>query len=487
MPILPTDWKQLPVLFARERLHPAAVARAERVSADGDDAAGGTWCVAFSGGADSLALLLTVWGLWPERRERLVVLHFNHRVRGAESDADAAFCEEVCRQLGVRFRAGEWSDARADASEAEAREARLGFFEREMAAAGAMVLWTGHQKEDVAETLLMRIARGSGAAGLAAPRPVQALADGRVFLRPLLTLTKGEIVGALEKAGATWREDASNAAGDFFRNRVRSEVVPNWRAAAGNDALGGAALTRELLDEDDAALNAWLAELLPEGGYGGEVLDVRALAGKPRALWRRALRRWKPLTELGRAGFEAVMALCERGSGRVSAGDGVVEIEAGRLRNFAKSGKDAQAVTAWPEMRLSEAEGGLLVLPDGGVLRMRAVEFTHALRGRIFAGDFDPAREVFLGCGHDAYCVRAWRSGDRYRPLGAPGSATLQDLFVNRKIPAERRGQLPVVTRSDGEILWVPGLPPAEKSKITPESVTGVHLTYETGTYTVRP
>ncbi len=487
MPILPTDWKEFPVLFPRDALHPAVIARVERLIADDDAAAGGIWCVAFSGGADSLALLLTVWALWPERRERLVALHFNHRLRGVESDGDAAFCEEVCREVGVHFRVGEWCEATAAASEAEAREARLNFFEREMAAAGARVLWTGHQKDDVAETLLMRIARGSGAAGLAAPRPVQVLADGRVFLRPLLTLTKEEIVAALRKAGVSWREDASNATGDYFRNRVRHEVVPNWRAAAGNDALGGAALTRELLDEDDAALNAWLAALLPESGYAETVLDVRPLAGKPRALWRRALRRWRPLAGLGRAGFEEVLALCERGSGRASAGGGIVEIKAGALRYFPKAGELAQDASAWPEMRLLEGDGGRLILPDGHVLSMRAVAFTADLREAILTGRFDPAREVFLADGCPAFCVRSWRTGDRYRPLGAPGSATLQDLFVNRKIPAARRGWLPVVIGEDGGILWVPGLPPAEESKITTDSVTGVHLTYETGTYTVRP
>ncbi len=482
MPISPTHWGNLPALFAREALHPAVIAQVERMRAGEGGKSEGKWCVAFSGGADSLALLLTVWVLWPEGRSGLCVLHFNHRLRGAESDADAAFCAEVCRELGVRFRVGDWIEAKAGASEAEAREARLAFFETEMAAVGARVLWTGHQKDDVAETLLMRIARGSGSAGLAAPRPVQTRADGRIFLRPLLTLTKAEIVAALQKVGVAWREDASNAAGDFFRNRIRCDVLPPWRRAAGNDALGGAALTRELLDEDDSALNVWLAELLPEDGYDGDALDVRALAGKPRALWRRALRRWRPLAALGRAGFEEVLALCGRGSGRTSAGEGVVEIGAGVLRYSEKV--EASGGGGWPEARLSV--GTVLFLPDGGVLTMRVVAFTAELRGRIFAGQVDVAREAFLSEEPAAFCVRPWRTGDRYRPLGAPGAAALQDLFVNRKIPVARRGQLPVVVGEGGEVLWVPGFPPAEKSKMTGDSVTGLHLTYETGTCTVR-
>ncbi|MGC4073852.1 MAG: tRNA lysidine(34) synthetase TilS [Nibricoccus sp.] len=474
------EWEKFPALFSREDLHPAVIAHADKAAAENP---GSAWCVAFSGGADSLALLLIVWALWPEKRRGLVALHFNHRLRGKESDGDAAFCGEVCGALGVDFRAGEWTDAKAGQSEAEARLARMAFFKMEMAAVGSTLLWTGHQKDDVAETLLMRIARGSGSSGLAAPRPVQFQQGARVFLRPLLTLAKSQIVSALTKAGAHWREDESNAAGDFFRNRMRMEVVPKWRAAAENDALNGAALSRDLLEEDDAALTAWLAELMPEAGYDGDTLDVRRLKGRPRALLRRALRKWRPLAELARTGFDAAVELVERGDGRISACEGSVEFNDGVLRY--RPADSSNGAEGWPQAWLSE--GTVLFLPDGNALVARAITFDEVLRTRIRAGSVDPWREAFLAEPRIAFCVRPARAGDRYRPLGAPGSAKLQDLFVNRKIPAERRAQLPVVVGEDGGILWVPGLPPAEKSKMTDDSVTGVHLTYETGTYTVRP
>src|SRR5687767_12477458 len=160
------------------------------------------WSVAFSGGPDSLALLLLVWAHWPERRRQLRVLHFNHRLRGAESRADVIFCRRVAKALGVSFIAGAWTGAHAGASEAEARSARMAFLEKH-----ARVVWLGHQQDDIAETMLMRIARGSGTAGLAAPRPVQILPRGRVHLRPLLGWKKDEIVSALREAGVEWRED----------------------------------------------------------------------------------------------------------------------------------------------------------------------------------------------------------------------------------------------------------------------------------------
>lgn len=274
------------------------------------------WTLAFSGGADSLALLLIFWAEGPGRWERdFVVLHFNHRLRGKEADADETFCRDVCAALKVKFVAGRWRGAKRGASEGEARAARFDFFRREMKRRRSRLLWLGHQQDDIAETMLMRLSRGSGTGGLAAPRPVQVMGEGRLHLRPLLTLKKAEIVSALKEAGAKWREDATNSGGNYFRNRIRATVLPAWAKAAGRDALAGAALSRELLDEDDAALEAWVDELKPVDRRGR--LDVTALAGKPRAVWRRALHRWlvavRPDTDLSRQGFNQLLGALERG------------------------------------------------------------------------------------------------------------------------------------------------------------------------------
>lgn len=288
-------------------LHPAVLAWAARRRKTE------VWAVAFSGGADSLALLLLLRAHFPERK--LVALHFNHRLRGRASDADEKFCAKVCAALGIRLVAGRWAGARMGASETEARAARHAFFDSALKKVRTTVLWLAHHQDDIAESMLMRLARGSGTGGLAAPRPVQAFPDGRVHLRPLLPLKKAGLVAALKKAGAPWREDASNASDDHFRNRVRRRVLPAWIKAAGRDALAGAALSRELLEEDDAALEAWLDELKPLDRRGR--LDLGKLQGKPRAVFRRALHRWllavRPETDLSRAGFNQLLAALARG------------------------------------------------------------------------------------------------------------------------------------------------------------------------------
>jgi tRNA(Ile)-lysidine synthase len=291
--------------------------------------------VAFSGGADSLALLLLLWAHWPERRARLVALHFNHRLRGAAADADERFCRRVCRGLGVRVRVGRWKNRRSGASEEEARAARFAFFDRTMLGIGARALWLGHQQDDIAETMLMRLARGSGTAGLAAPRPVQRVGS-QLRVRPLLTVKKEEVVARLRESGIPWREDRTNAGRMYFRNRIRHQVLPTWQKAAERDVLAGVALARERLEEDDSALDAWVAELRPWGRGG--VLNVAIFQNRPRALVRRALHRWllaQPLAgDLSRQGFENLLDAVVAGrSTRRSLGlNGFASIKNGRLR-----------------------------------------------------------------------------------------------------------------------------------------------------------
>jgi tRNA(Ile)-lysidine synthase len=294
---------RLAELIPRERLDPAVLAWCDA------SARRQVWGVGFSGGADSLALLLLLWSHWPGRRRSLRALHFDHRLRGAESQADARFCRRVCAELGVDYVAGAWAGSHAGASEAEARSARMAFLGKH-----ARVLWFGHQQDDIAESMLMRLARGSGAGGLAAPRPVQRLAAGRVHLRPLLTLKKEEIVAALRAARVPWREDSSNDRAAYFRNRIRKQVLPGWREAAQRDALAGAARSRLLLEEDDFALEGWLREIAPVDVKGR--LRLARLDGKPRALWRRALHGWVAANprcgDLSRQAFEILLSAVEQ-------------------------------------------------------------------------------------------------------------------------------------------------------------------------------
>jgi tRNA(Ile)-lysidine synthase len=302
------DWPAMAVQLAgaipKVRLHPAVLAWAEKSPSQE------RWCVGFSGGADSLALLLLLWAHWPERRSKLAALHFNHRLRGASANADERFCREVAESLAIKWNAGAWKNAPRIASEAEARAARHRFFNAALRRLRTHVLGLGHQQDDIAETMLMRLARGSGTGGLAAPRPVQPMPEGVVFLRPLLSLKKADLIEQLRRLEIPWREDATNRERTYLRNRLRRDVLPAWqRASQERDVLGGAALSRERLEEDDVALEAWLTELNPISKDGS--LNLRRLHGRPRGLVRRALHHWLgvscPQSALSRQAFTALL------------------------------------------------------------------------------------------------------------------------------------------------------------------------------------
>ncbi len=330
----PTPWQRRAAALAERLpsplLHPAVLSAAEAPAAEKS-----AWLLAVSGGSDSVALALLVWAHWPHHRERLVLVHFNHRLRGREATADARFCAALAKGLGVPFAGGHWDRPQPAAGEAEVRAARNAFFAQVAADRGASVLLTGHQRDDVAETMLMRLARGSGIGGLAAPRPIQAWPDGTVRWRPLLNLSREQLVEALTAAKVPWREDSSNTTEAFFRNRVRSRVIPAWLTAAGRDAVAGAARSRELLEEDEDALETWLAEIGPLAADGSLVLSH--LAGKPKALWRRALHQWLGLQEdigdLSRQGFDVLLEQARAGrTTRFSLGSqGFARIRRGRL------------------------------------------------------------------------------------------------------------------------------------------------------------
>jgi len=308
MKLKPATWTRraefLAVLLPKEQLNPEVLAWVDRASANDP------WVVALSGGADSTALLLAIWAHWPDHRPNLRAVHFNHRLRGRASEGDETFCRECCAALAIPLKVGRRRLTQPASNEAQARELRFGLIEKEMNERGAKALWLGHQQNDVAEMMLMRLARGSGAGGLAAPRPVQRMPEGRVHLRPLLPLKKEVVEAALTTARIPWREDASNRRRDFFRNRVRLDVVPGWGRAAGRDAIAGAARSRELIAEDDAALEDWADRLYAQ--MPKNRLDVAKFAELPRAVVRRVLYRWLRTVPDGdgmsRQAFELLLA-----------------------------------------------------------------------------------------------------------------------------------------------------------------------------------
>lgn len=185
------------------------------------------WILAVSGGADSMAMLHSIHRMFPEHR--LIVAHMNHHAR-EESDVDERFVREAAESLGLTFEVGHWRPVRTSHFESDARRARHEWFASLAARYEAGAVMTAHTQNDQAETVLMRLARGSGPIGMSGIRPFRSLAPGRTDLvRPLLRVSRGEILAYSKERGIAFREDPTNAdVENQTRAWVRHVLVPQF-------------------------------------------------------------------------------------------------------------------------------------------------------------------------------------------------------------------------------------------------------------------
>ncbi|MFP6900910.1 MAG: tRNA lysidine(34) synthetase TilS [Opitutales bacterium] len=476
MPDSLTDWPavatRLSDLLSLERLERSVVSFLE-------DRANDPWVVACSGGADSTCLALVACSCFGQRSGPLVLAHFNHGLRGEDSDGDQGFVEDLAAGLGLAFEKGGSSDCPESPSEAVLRERRHAFLAAVCAKRGSDILLMGHHRDDLAETMLMRLTRGSGAEGLAAPRPLHRVRD--IWrARPLLSLTRSELQNALRQAGAPWREDDSNADLGPFRNRVRLQVLPQLAEAAPNEALAGFGRSRDLLEEDAEALHDWAESSFSKLVDRDGALDAVALRALPIAVMRRVFRKWLSAGSVG----ETLSAntfdhlLFEIAAGRTCKSSVARHcwVVADELKVFLL--EKSLPGRGWGPCALPA--GGLLFLPETGVLRMEQPIGGNEARQALANLGVDERRQALLDQDslEGPLTVRTWLPGDRYAPLGAPGSRKLQDLFTDRKVPPKNRERLPIVLSGDSQIAWCPGFPPAERHRVKSDSSTVLRLTY---------
>lgn len=251
----------------------------------------GPLALACSGGIDSLALLLYFWAA-DEFRDRILVLHYDHKTR-QESSADAEFVIQLATQLGLPWHCEkrQWT-AEKKLSENFLRQQRFEFFHRIMAQEKSHCLLTAHQQEDIFETILWRLSRGSGLEGLTAPRPIQEAGHQFFHIRPFLNYPKKQLRNFLERLNLCWCEDISNGSNDYARNRIRNELLPHWEQLERGRNLGQSLLrTHRLLSEDWDLLRN-LESLAWSQIHRDETMNSKEFRGLHRALQRRVLLRF---------------------------------------------------------------------------------------------------------------------------------------------------------------------------------------------------
>lgn len=386
---------------------------------------------AVSGGADSMALLWAMYLLKDSMQIELSAAHFNHGLRGEESDRDEAFVRTFCDGYQIPLSVGSAVvTAGKKGLEAAAREARYGFF---TTLPGKIA--TAHTADDNAETLLMHLVRGTGLKGLGAIAP----ANGKM-IRPMLDITRQEVEAFLQEYHIPWVEDRTNGEDAFLRNRLRHHVMPLLKQENPRLSENLSALAQDLRGEEEI-----LASLIGDG-----LPDVNTLRQMQPALRRRKLAAFLEICgvmepERVHVDLAEKLVFSRNPSARadlpgeisIARNYGKLELCA-REDSLAKVTVNCPGVTELPEINLR-----ITCTPEENILCQKD-RFTVAPVGRMV--------------------LRAKQSGDDMSLKG--GTKSLKKLFIDRKIPARDRDRVPVLADDQG-VLGVYGIG-ANLSRIAP-------------------
>lgn len=422
--------------------------------------------VAVSGGADSTALLYALHELAPELKIRLGIAHLNHRLRGAESNGDERFVEKLAARTNLPFIRGtgnvlRLAGERGISVEMAAREVRYKFFASAAKKAGAGTVATAHTADDQAETVLLKLARGSASGGLAGI-PRETFINQLRVIRPLLNATRGEVIEFLEERGLEWREDSTNADTKFLRNRIRHQVIPMLEKEVNPRISEALNRTAEIFQSENRWLEEMIAKRIAECTDNDGGLVVTMVRNQPVAARRRIIRAW--LAEAGVPHEKVDFETIERIDTILETAVRSTNITGGMTvrKRYGKLSLLPSSDTAAKPFRVALNIPGETVLAEEG-LRVVIDKGPGLVKDKVRRAGILPATASVSSpaAGRKRFYLRSWRKGDRMRPLGLGGSRKLQDIFVDEKVPHELRGQVPIF-ECGKEIIWIPGYRVAE-------------------------
>ncbi len=425
--------------------------------------------VAVSGGADSVALLRLLADLRHEFGVVLSVVHFNHKLRAAESDQDEQFVAALARQLSLELHC-ESADVAVHAKdkhlslETAARNLRYAYFHRLLQENRFNCIATAHTLDDQAETVLLKLVRGAGTRGLAGIYPKRATATAGAFIiRPLLGARRKDIEFYLAEIRQPWREDTSNRDLRHSRNRVRHGILPRLERYLNPSVYEALSDTAEIARAEE---DYWSGQIQKLGlslwrnsgaaKETGGIVDLQALSALPLALQRRVIR--GAAESLGlRLEFrqvEEILALVpahppgsQSRKSLLLPNGWKVSREKGTL-HFDRQ----NAATAFSGYEYRLTVPGSVEVPELGSRFETRLVGRNAVQGYNRQHFFDPELLV------KELTVRNWRPGDRFWPAHSKSPKKIKELLQDRQVIGPERKLWPVV-ESGAEIVWVRGFP----------------------------
>ena len=452
--------------------------------------------VAVSGGADSVALLRILENLRDDLGITLLVVHFDHQLRGGESEADAEFVAGLARESGLEFVVAREDVAKAAQEhgwnlEDAARRLRYAFFHHIIEHGRVTRIAVAHTADDQAETVLAHVFRGTGLTGLAGIYPQV----GSV-VRPLLETRRKDLREFLQERGHCWREDATNRDVRRLRARVREQLLPVlerdfspaivahlgdlarfareeeafWTALVGDCFL---ARSKQAGDTVSIAVHDLLEPLGPLARLNPSV-KAQTNPTSSRSLTERLIRRlYQELRgdcrDLSAGHVEQVIRLATQSSSgrRVELPSGIVAERAFDEIIFSRQIPSRPLVRLQETIAQPNAYQYLVSLPDRGTTTVSIPELGTSFRLKVIdwpSAERDTKREgkvLDASLLRTPLILRNWRPGDAYRPHGRRQTRKLKQMFLAGRVPGRERAGWPVL-ESNGQVIWARGMPAAE-------------------------
>ena len=441
-----------------------------------------------SGGADSIALAHILLRLRPEFNLRIGIAHLDHSLRGSESDHDAEFVLSFAKtfELPCYYHKADvktFSIRHKLSTEEAGRILRHKFLVKTARIHGFDKIALGHQKDDLAETVLINILRGSGPQGISGIPPKRGL-----LIRPLINIGRSDLENFLTSELIAHVKDSTNTDLRIHRNRVRHHLIPFLKSEYNCEIVETLNRTAEILRDEQSWLNCLIEPLFKRIKLSEEnaniSLSVQELKKLPIAAARRLIRRAVlevkgNLYGIGFKHLDAVLELITQdnpknqfdlpGSLRIKRNHHKLIIsrhtDRGRRNTHIARNKTQQPLYEYiikgPQtVFIKEADQAvqLTELTSSQILRLKESNF-HGT---------DP-QEAYMDMASLSFPIifRTFRTGDRFRPLGVSGFQKLKKFFINNKVPVFKRKQIPLLECS-GKIIWVAGYRIDESVKVNP-------------------
>lgn len=429
-------------------------------------------CVACSGGPDSMALLVLIRHYWPNKE--CIIFHYNHRVREASEEEERkikAFADRLSLKIEVGHRLNTGA-----VTEESLRKDRYVFFEKMLRLHKGRILLLGHHQDDLFETVLMRLARGVGLEGLVAPRAIHPMKN-YTKVRPLLDFRKDDLIEVCRQLGLEYFLDHTNALDTCVRNRIRRQILGKFDDVFVHNWRRGFALSCSILAEHREYLQKKLSEKTQGIDFSKKIFLKVKFRDWELLEIRYFLQLWFNKHEVELSSKELLNGIIKN-----ILCDASISIN---LNNEFSLKMDHLMIEIIEHKQMKGEnfcvnwQNGTLFLPYRKFLRLEKCTCENSLLSDVKNKKFDHRNTVVLDAEWVKFplIVRNWRAGDRYCPLGKMREKKLKDLFVDNKI--QKKNDIPVICNSTGDILWVPGLPPASQAKICASTKMCIFLFYQ--------